>query len=102
MRLVGHGALSVHERAEVTVHGDVLFGVTKVDTVLFSEGVRKGRISEERFVEVTSTAAAKTFGLYPERGVVREGSVADLVILDPNLERTASAEDDPSRSDYTP
>ena len=70
--------------------------------LLFSEGVRKGRISEERFVEVTSTAAAKTFGLYPERGVVREGSVADLVILDPNLERTASAQDDPSRSDYTP
>ncbi len=70
--------------------------------VLFSEGVRKGRISEERFVEVTSSAAAKTFGLYPERGVVREGSVADLVIFDPDLERTASADDDPSRSDYTP
>ena len=70
--------------------------------VLFSEGVRKGRISQERFVEVTSSAAAKTFGLYPKRGVVREGSVADLVIFDPNLERTASAEDDPSRSDYTP
>ncbi len=70
--------------------------------VLFSEGVRKGRISEERFVEVTSTAAARTFGLYPERGVIREGAVADLVILDPKLERTATAEDDPSRSDYTP
>ena len=70
--------------------------------VLFSEGVRKGRISEERFVEVTSSAAAKIFGLYPERGVVREGSVADLVIFDPKLERTASAEDDPSRSDFTP
>ncbi len=70
--------------------------------VLFSEGVRKGRISEERFVEVTSTAAAKTFGLYPERGAVREGAVADLVIFDPELERTASAKDDPSRSDYTP
>jgi dihydropyrimidinase len=70
--------------------------------VLFSEGVRKGRISEQRFVEVTSTAAARAFGLYPERGVVREGSVADLVVFDPNLEREASAADDPSRSDYTP
>ena len=70
--------------------------------VLFSEGVRKGRISEERFVEVTSTSAAKTFGLYPERGVVREGSLADLVILDPNLEQEVRAEMDPSRSDYTP
>lgn len=70
--------------------------------LLFSEGVRKGRISEERFVEVTSTAAARTFGLYPERGVLREGSLADLVILDPELERVADASDDPSRSDYTP
>lgn len=43
--------------------------------VLFSEGVRKGRISEERFVEVTSSAAAKTLGLYPERGVVRARTV---------------------------
>ncbi len=70
--------------------------------LLFSEGVRKGRISEERFVEVTSTAAARTFGLYPERGVIREGSIADVVIFNPTLERVASATDDPSRSDYTP
>ena len=70
--------------------------------VLFSEGVRKGRISAERFVEVTSTAAARTFGLYPERGVIRVGSVADVVIFDPELKRIAGAADDPSRSDYTP
>ena len=69
--------------------------------VLYSEGVRKGRLSQERFVEVVSTGAARTFGLYPERGVVREGSLADLVVFDPELERTASADDDPSRSDYT-
>ena len=70
--------------------------------LLFSEGVNGGRISEQTFVEVTSTVAARTFGLYPERGVVREGSVADVVVFDPSLERTASADDDPSRSDYTP
>ncbi len=70
--------------------------------VLYSEGVRRGRITAERFVEVTSTAAARTFGLFPERGVIREGSLADITILDPNLERVATAEDDPSRSDYTP
>ena len=70
--------------------------------VLYSEGVRTGRISQERFVEVVSTGAARTFGLYPERGVVEEGSLADLVVFDPELERTVSAADDPSRSDYTP
>lgn len=73
-----------------------------VRPVLFSEGVRKGRISAERYVEVTSTAAAKAFGLYPERGVVREGSLADIMILDPDLTHTVDAADDPSNSDYTP
>jgi dihydropyrimidinase len=73
-----------------------------VRPVLFSEGVNKGRLSAERFVEVTSTAAARAFGLYPERGVVREGAIADVVILDPELVRTADAADDPSNSDYTP
>jgi len=70
--------------------------------LLYSEGVRRGRITAERFVEVTATNAAKTFGLYPDKGVVREGAFADIVILDPELERIASADDDPSRSDYTP
>ena len=69
--------------------------------VLYSEGVRNGRLSPERFVEIVSTGAARTFGLYPERGVVREGSLADLVVFDPGLERTVSADDDPSNSDYT-
>jgi dihydropyrimidinase len=73
-----------------------------VRPVLFSEGVRKGRISLERYVEVTSTAAARAFGLYPERGVVREGSFGDVMVLDPGLEHVVDASDDPSNSDYTP
>ena len=70
--------------------------------VLFSEGVATGRLAVERFVEVTSTAAARAFGLYPDRGVVREGSLADLMILDPESEHVVDASDDPSNSDYTP
>jgi len=73
-----------------------------VRPVLFSEGVRRGRITAERYVDVTSTAAAKAFGLYPERGVIREGSLADIMILDPNLVHIVDAADDPSNSDYTP
>jgi len=73
-----------------------------VRPVLYSEGVRRGRLSAERFVEVTSTAAAKAFGLYPDRGVIREGAFGDVMILDPNLTHTVDAEDDPSHSDYTP
>lgn len=73
-----------------------------VRPVLFSEGVQRGRISVERYVEVTSTAPARTFGLYPERGVIREGAFGDVMILDPERRHEIDASDDPSRSDYTP
>ena len=78
--------------------GDLRF----VRPVLFSEGVRRGRISVERYVEVTSTAAARAFGLYPDRGVIQQGAFADVMILDPNLTHVVDASDDPSNSDYTP
>jgi len=73
-----------------------------VRPVLFSEGVRRGRISLERYVAVTSTAAAKAFGLYPDRGVIRAGAFGDVMILDPELSHVVDAADDPSNSDYTP
>lgn len=73
-----------------------------VRPVLFSEGVRRGRLSEERFVAVTSTEAAKAFGLFPDRGVIQEGSFGDVMILDPGLTHVVDAADDPSNSDYTP
>ena len=58
--------------------------------VLFSDGVRKGKISLERLVEITSTNPARLFGLFPRKGVIQIGSDADLVILDPNKEVTLS------------
>jgi dihydropyrimidinase len=73
-----------------------------VRPVLYSEGVERGRISAERFVEVTSTAPARAFGLYPDRGVIREGAYGDMMILDPEQEHRVTAADDPSNSDYTP
>ncbi|MCA9738593.1 MAG: amidohydrolase family protein, partial [Gemmatimonadetes bacterium] len=73
-----------------------------VRPVLWSEGVAKGRITPERFVQVTSTAAARAFGLHPDRGVLAEGAYGDVMILDPERTHTVSAADDPSNSDYTP
>lgn len=61
--------------------------------ILFSEGVAKRRISVERFVEITATAAARIFGLYPQKGTIAVGSDADLVLWDPQETRTINAAD---------
>jgi dihydropyrimidinase len=61
--------------------------------VLFSEGVSKGRMSINRFVEIFSTNAAKIYGLYPQKGTIAPGSDADIVLIDPDLEKTIKLED---------
>jgi dihydropyrimidinase len=67
----------------------------------FSEGVGKRKLPLERFVATTSTNAARIFGLYPRKGVVREGADADIAIWDSARSATITAEADLSKSDYT-
>jgi dihydropyrimidinase len=67
----------------------------------FSEGVGKRRLPLQRFVETASTNAARVFGLYPKKGVIAEGSDADIAIWDPNRTATVTAEADFSKSDYS-
>lgn len=69
-------------------------------SILFSEGVKKGRISLNQFVDMISTRSAKLFGLFPQKGTIAVGSDADLVIFDPNVERTLSAETHHMAVDY--
>ncbi len=69
-------------------------------TILFSEGVKKGRISLNQFVDITSTRIAKLFGLFPKKGTIAIGADADLVIFDPNVERIISAETHHMAVDY--
>ena len=69
-------------------------------SILFSEGVKKGRISLNQFVELTSTRAAKLFGLFPKKGTIAVGTDADIVIFDPNVERVISAETHHLAVDY--
>lgn len=69
-------------------------------SILFSEGVKKGRISLNQFVDMTSTKTAKLFGLYPKKGTIAVGSDADLVLFDPAAERTISAETHHMAVDY--
>jgi dihydropyrimidinase len=63
-------------------------------------GVRAGRISLNRMVELLSTNPAKLFGLYPRKGTIAVGSDADIVVFDPEKKLTISAADHHSKVDY--
>src|SRR6202795_3313563 len=77
-------------------------GVAARLPILFSEGVAKGRIDLNRFVALTSTNHAKTYGLYPRKGTIAVGSDADIAIWDPAREVTISQSLMHGGSDYTP
>jgi dihydropyrimidinase len=82
---------------------DLLPGMSNLETImpmLYSEGVGKGRLSLNRFVEVISTNPAKLFGIYPQKGTIAAGSDADIVIFDPKKDVTIRHRDMHSRSDY--
>jgi dihydropyrimidinase len=76
-------------------------GVEERMSLIFNGGVAQGRISLNRFVEITSTAAAKIFGLFPKKGTIAVGSDADIVIFDPEEERTISAKTHHMNVDYS-
>jgi dihydropyrimidinase len=63
-------------------------------------GVRQGRISLNRMVELLSTNPAKHFGLYPRKGTIAVGSDADIVVFDPDKKVTISASTHHSKCDY--
>ncbi len=69
--------------------------------LLFSEGVSKGRISLNKYVEVTSTNAAKIFGMFPKKGCIAVGSDADIIIFDPNEEHSISVKTHHMNVDYS-
>jgi dihydropyrimidinase len=79
-------------------------GMPGVETRLYLlwEGVRAGKISMNRFVEITSTAPAKIFGLYPRKGTLAVGADADVVVWDPEKRHTLSKETLHMRVDYSP
>lgn len=65
-------------------------GVENRMSLVYNGGVVKGRIDLNRFVELTSTAAAKAFGMFPKKGTIAVGSDADIVIFDPDRKETIS------------
>ena len=69
--------------------------------LLFSEGVNKGRITLNKYVEVASTNAAKIFGMFPKKGTIAIGSDADILIFDANEKHTLSAKTHHMNVDYS-
>lgn len=70
--------------------------------LIYSEGVRAGRININKFVELCSTNPAKLLGMYPRKGTIAPGSDADLVVFDPEKEVTLTWKNLHQRVDYTP
>jgi dihydropyrimidinase len=64
--------------------------------------VSKGRISRQRFVELTSTNHARIYGLYPRKGSIGVGFDADIALWDPKLKKPIRQADLHHGSDYTP
>ncbi len=76
-------------------------GVEHRMSLIYNGGVAGGKIGLNRFVELTSTAAAKLFGLFPRKGTIAVGSDADIVIFDPNEEMIISAATHHMNVDYS-
>ncbi len=68
--------------------------------MLWTHGVNTGRLTPQEFVAVTSTNIAKILNIYPKKGAVMVGADADIVVWDPEKEKTISAESQQSAIDY--
>lgn len=80
-------------------------GMPGVETrmpLMFSEGVLKNRISAVDFAKLCATNPAKLFGMYPQKGVIRTESDADIVIIDPNVGYMLTHDRLHENVDYTP
>ncbi len=80
-------ALGLHDFTQIP---NGINGIEDRMAVIWERGVTSGVMTKERFVEVTSTTAAKIFNVYPKKGVIAPGSDADIVIWDPEKTRVIS------------
>ena len=77
-------------------------GVQTRGTLLYTYGVRTGKITQEQMCRLLSENAAKLYGVYPQKGVIREGSDADIVVFDPERESVISAKTHLYHTDNNP
>lgn len=91
-----------HDEPHVSTVPPGVPGIELRMPLVFSEGVNKGRIDLNRFVEITSTNAAKIYGLYPKKGTIAPGADADIAIWDPDLTQTVTLDMLHDNMDFTP
>lgn len=96
------GKLSAGDNPPFNKIANGMPGIELRGPLLFSEGVNKGRITLNKFVELTSTNAAKLYGLHPRKGTIAIGTDADITIWDPQEEREIGAYDCHDNMDYSP
>jgi dihydropyrimidinase len=77
-------------------------GVETRGVLLYSYGVAEGRITKEQMCALLSENPAKLYGAYPRKGVLAEGSDADIVVYDPKADSVITAKDQLANVDYTP
>ncbi|MFN2363997.1 MAG: dihydropyrimidinase [Halarsenatibacteraceae bacterium] len=100
-----HCAFNLEQKKLTSSPINALPGIPGSETLLpllHHFGVNRGLINYEELVAFLSTEPAKIFGLYPDRGVIKEGSIADLVIFDPDKEIELTDDQLHSAADYSP
>lgn len=90
------------ERDDFTVAAPGIPGTELILTLLYSEGVEKGRISLQQLVALVGANPARVFGLSPDKGELRTGADADVVIFDPSHRWTVAADALHSATGWTP
>ena len=96
VQVIGTDTCTFDTKQKAMWEGDfrkIPYGMPGVETMLplmYHYGVAEKKISIKRFVQLCSTNPAKLFGMFPEKGTIAVGSDADIVILDPDKERTIS------------
>ena len=75
-------------------------GIGTVLPILLNDGVNQNKITLEQFVRFTSINAAQIFGMYPQKGVLKKGSDADITVIDLKKEKTVSSDLFGGFSDY--
>ena len=109
-----NGTLSTPATDEYTTYKDIKLSGNTIETVcgghngietrlpvVYTKFVSTGRISIEKFVDITSTNAAKILGMYPQKGAIATGSDADIVLFDPDMNKTITLDGLHADSDYS-